>query len=330
MKPKVYVTRQIFPAAIERLMHFCEVVVNEKEDPPSYEELLGHVADKDGVLCFVGDRIDRKLLDAAPRLKVMSTMTVGYDHIDVAECTKRGIYIGFTPDVLTDATADLAFALLLCTARRLAEGDRFVRAGMWKKPLPPQGFLGTSASGKTLGIIGLGRIGRAVALRAKGFHMNVIYHDEKRLRKKDEEAMAAAYRPLEDLLGESDFVSLHVPLTEGSRHLIDEAKLRLMKPGAILINTSRGPTVDEAALATALKEEVDSRGRSRCLRKGAPGSCKPPFRPGQCGAAPAPGERHEGDAGGHGGDGRPQPARGIQGRKTARLPQPGGRAGEAP
>jgi glyoxylate reductase len=254
MKPKVYVTRQIFPPAIERLMQFCEVVVNESEDPPSHEEMLRQVRDKDGILCFVGDRIDRSVLDAAPRLKVISTMTVGYDHVDVAESTKRGIYIGFTPDILTDATADLAFALLLCASRRLTEADRFVRAGLWKKPLPPQGFLGISASGKTLGIIGFGRIGRAVARRSKGFQMNVIYHDKERLDKKDEEAMGATYRPLEDLLRESDFVSLHVPLTESSRNLIDEAKLRLMKPGAILINTSRGPTVDETALARALKE----------------------------------------------------------------------------
>ena len=254
MKPKVYVTRQIFPTAIERLMQFCEVVVNEGEDPPSHEEILGQMGDKDGILCFLGDRIDRKLLDAAPRLKAISTMSVGYDHIDVAESTKRGIYIGFTPGILTDATADLAFTLLLCAARRLTEADRFVRAGLWKKPLAPQGFLGTSTSGKTLGIIGFGRIGRAVARRAKGFQMNVIYYNKEHLRKADEEAMGAAYRPLEDLLRESDFVSLHVPLTESTRNLIDEAKLRLMKPDAILINTSRGPTVDEAALSRALKE----------------------------------------------------------------------------
>jgi glyoxylate reductase len=254
MKPKVYVTRRISPPAIERLTQFCEVVVNETEEPPSYEEMLGHVRDKDGILCFLEDRIDRTLLDAAPRLKVISTMTVGYDHIDVAESTKRGIYIGFTPGILTDATADLAFALLLCAARRLTEADRFVRAGMWKKLLPPQGFLGTSTSGKTLGIIGFGRIGRAVNIRAKGFQMNVIYHDKERLPLNDEDALGAAYRPLEDLLGESDFVSVHVPFTESTHHLIDEAKLRLMKPGAILINTSRGPTVDETALTRALKE----------------------------------------------------------------------------
>ena len=255
MKPKVYVTRQIFPPAIERLRQFCEVVVNKTEDPPSREELLGQVRDKDGILCFVGDGIDRGFLDAAPRLKVISTMTVGYDHIDVAECTKRGIYIGHTPDVLTDATADLAFALLLCAARRVAEGDRFVRAGIWKKLLPPQGFLGTSVSGKTLGIIGMGRIGRAVGSRAKGFRMNVLYHDRERLTLDDENALGAAYSTLEDLLSESDFVSIHVPLMENTRHLIDEARLRLMKPGAILINTSRGPTVDEAALVRALKEK---------------------------------------------------------------------------
>ncbi len=254
MKPKVYVTRQIFPTAIERLMQFCEVVVNEKEDPPSHEEILGQVRDKDGILCVPGDMIDGSVLDAAPRLKTISTMSVGYDHIDVAESTKRGIYISFTPGVLTDATADLAFALLLCTARRLTEADRFVRAGMWKTPLAPQDFLGTSTSGKTLGIIGFGRIGRAVARRARGFQMNVIYYNKERLHKEDEEATGAAYRPLEDLLRESDFVSLHVPLTENTRNLIDEARLRLMKPGAILINTSRGPTVDEAALGRALKE----------------------------------------------------------------------------
>ncbi len=254
MKPKVYVTRQIFSPAIELLKQFCEVIANDTEDPVPDEELRRHVRDRDGILCFPENRIDRKLLDAAPRLKVVSTQTVGYEHIDVPECTKRGIYVGFTPGVLTDATADLAFALLLCTARRLAEADRFIRAGIWKKRLPLQGFLGASTSGKTLGIIGFGRIGRAVAMRAKGFRMQVIYHDEERLRKEDEEAMGARYRPLEDLLRESDFVSLHVSLTENTRNLIDEARLRLMKPGAVLINTSRGPTVDEGALSRALKE----------------------------------------------------------------------------
>jgi glyoxylate reductase len=253
-KPKVYVTRPIFPHAIELLAQFCEVVVSEAEDPPPREELLRQMRDKDGILCLPETRIDQRLLDAAPRLKAISTMTVGYDHIDVPECTKRGIYVGFTPDVLTDATADLAFALLLCAARRLAEADRFVRAGMWKKPLPVQGFLGTSTSGKTLGIIGFGRIGRAVGIRAKGFQMHVVYYDKERLRREDEETTGAAYRPLEDLLRESDFVSLHVPLSDSTRSLIDEARLRLMKPGAILINTSRGQTVDEGALSRALKE----------------------------------------------------------------------------
>ena len=254
MKPKVYMTRQIFPRAMELLRQFCEVVVSETEDPPSHEEVLRHVRDKDGILCTPENRIDRTVLDAAPRLKVISTMTVGYDHIDVPESTKRGIYVGFTPGVLTDATADLAFALLLCAARRLTEADRFVRLGRWKKPSSPQGLFGTSTSGKTLGIIGFGRIGRAVGLRAKSFQMHVIYHDRERLHKEDEEAMGVAYRPLEDLLRESDFVSLHVPLIESTFHLIDEAKLRLMKPEAILINTSRGPTVDEGALSRALKE----------------------------------------------------------------------------
>jgi glyoxylate reductase len=254
MKPKVYISTQISPEATELLEKFCEVVVNETEDPPSHEEMLRQVRNKDGLLCFGRDRIDSGLLDAAPLLKVVSTMSAGHDHIDVHEATKRGIYIGFTPGVLTEATADLAFALLLCSARRLTEVDRFVRGGMWKNPLSPQSFLGGSTSGKTLGIVGFGRIGRAVARRAKGFQMNVLYTDKERLPQEDEGSFGAQYRSLEDLLRESDYVSLHVPLTENTRHLIDEAKLRLMKPGAILINTSRGPTVDEEALARALKE----------------------------------------------------------------------------
>jgi glyoxylate reductase len=253
MKPKVYVTRKIEASAIDSLREVCDTVVHGGEQAPAYEELKRNVQGKDGLLCLVGDRIDKELFDAAPMLKVVSTMSVGYEHIDVPEATKRGIYVGYTPGVLTEATADLAFALLLCTARRLGEAERFVRAGNWRNWTPSL-MVGQSVSGKVIGIVGLGRIGRAMAQRALGFGMKVLYADSERLSPEEEIRLQITYRTLEDLLWESNFVTIHVPLTDKTHHLINEEKLRRMKSDAILINTSRGPTVDEQALARALRD----------------------------------------------------------------------------
>jgi glyoxylate reductase len=253
VKPKIYVTRMIPGAAIDLLSECCDVAVHDGEGPCSAEELRDKARDRDGLLVLTENRIDSGILDAAPGLRVISTVSVGYEHIDILEATRRGIYLGFTPGVLTDATADLTFTLLLSAARRVVEADSFVRAGNWKSWSPTL-MLGASVWGKTLGIVGFGRIGQAVARRAGGFGMKILYSDVARASTADEAATEALYRRLEELLGESDFVSLHVPLTPDTYHLINESRLRLMKRDAILVNTSRGPTVDEEALVRALKE----------------------------------------------------------------------------
>ena len=253
-KPKIYVTRKIPSPGIELVRELCRVTLHKNDKPPSHEEVLEMIRDKDGIICLITDKIDAEVMDAAPRLKVISTMSVGFEHIDVAEATKRGIYIGYTPGILTEATADLAFALLLSAARKITEADRFVRDRQWKIPWSPAIFLGESVWGSTLGIIGLGRIGKAVAKRAQGFNMQILYSDIAQLSPEEERGLGVRYRLLEDLLKESDFITIHTPLTKETYHMINEERLRLMKPGAILINASRGSMVDEAALTRALKE----------------------------------------------------------------------------
>lgn len=254
MKHRVYITRMISPEAIELLKKSCEVTVNKKDAPPGRADLLKNIRDKDGILCLLTDRIDKEVLDAAVNLKAISTMSAGHEHIDVQEATNRGIFIGYTPGVLTEATADLAFALLLSLARRLPEADRFVRTKKWRVSWSPSIFLGGSVWGATLGIIGFGRIGRAMTKRASGFEMKVIYYDKKRLSPDEEKRLGIEYAPLNSLLKRSDYVTIHTPLTKKTHHLIDEKRLRIMKQGAFLINTSRGATVDEHALIKALKE----------------------------------------------------------------------------
>ncbi len=254
MRPKVFVTRRIPSPGIEMLMDTCDVTVYEGTQGIDRGELLRSIRDKDGLVCIPQDRIDKEVLDAAPTLKAISTYSVGYEHIDVEEATRRGIYVGHTPGVLTDATADLAFALLLAAARRIAEADRFVRAGKWQGPFGSMSLLGEPVWGATLGIVGFGRIGRAMAARAGGFHMRVFYHDSERLAASDEGLSGAEYCGLDDLLAASDFVSIHVPSSTQTHHLIGDRELRLMKPTAMLINTSRGSVIDEGALARALGE----------------------------------------------------------------------------
>ena len=254
MKPMVYVARKIPEPGLSMLREYCEVTVHQLEEPPSREELMKQIKDKDGVVCLPGDRIDREVMELSPSLKVISTFSVGYEHIDVEEATKRGIYVGYTPGILTDATADMAFTLLLSMARRIPQGDRFVRSRQWRVAGSPQHLFGTSVWGTTIGIIGFGRIGKAMTERAKGFSMKVLYSDSARLSPDDEKTFDVAYAALDDLLMQSDFVSIHTPLTESTHHLIDATKLKLMKSSAILINTARGAVIDEAALVTALKE----------------------------------------------------------------------------
>lgn len=256
MRPRVYMSSIVPAAAREILDKFCDLEFYKGDGPSTAEEILSRIEDKDGLLCLVSDRIGMEIMEAGKRLKVVSTASVGFEHIDVTEATKRGIYVGYAPGVLTDATADLAFALLLASARRIAEADRYVRAGEWKIAWSPTAFLGASVWGRTLGLIGFGRIGQAVARRARGFDMKVLYNDEVRLPPEEEEERGVEFRLLEELLGESDFVSLHVPSTKETHHLMDETRLSLMKKGAILINTARGPVVDEAALFSALKAGI--------------------------------------------------------------------------
>ncbi|MBL7167301.1 D-glycerate dehydrogenase [Candidatus Bathyarchaeota archaeon] len=254
VKPKVYVTRQLFDEAIEILEEQAEVEVYEGvDDAIPRELLLEKVADVEGLLPLLTERIDAEVMDAAEGLKVISNYAVGYNNIDVAAATERGIYVTNTPGILTDTTADCAFALLMAVARRIPEADRHVKEGGWVHAWGPRMFAGTDVHGKTLGIIGLGRIGSAIARRAKGFDMNVIYYDEHRRRDLERE-LGVRYAPLKELLTDSDYVSLHVPLTASTRHMIGKRELTMMKETAFLINTSRGPVVDEDALYKALRD----------------------------------------------------------------------------
>ena len=226
--------------------------------PPPRDELLRRVAGVDGALTLLTDKVDDEFLDAAgPQLRVVSNYAVGFDNIDVAACARRGVKVGNTPGVLTDTTADLAWALLMAAARRVPEGDRFVRDGKWKT-WGPLLLLGPDVHGATIGIVGFGRIGQAVARRAQGFGMEILYHDLQPLPSSVTEPLGATYLRLEELLPRADFVTLHVNLSPVTRHLINEKTLALMKPTAVLVNTSRGPVVDQVALADALREGVIS------------------------------------------------------------------------
>jgi lactate dehydrogenase-like 2-hydroxyacid dehydrogenase len=246
-KPNVFVTRSIPNKALQLVLEVCEAEIWPHEMPPPRAELIRGVRGKDGLLSLLTDGIDAEVMDAAPQLRVISNCAVGVDNIDLKAATARRIPVGNTPDVVTDATADLTFALLLATARRVVEGVEYVRAGKWKT-WNLQLLLGADFAGRTLGIIGMGRIGRAVATRAIGFGLHVIYFDPAAA-----DHPAAQFMELDTLLAESDFVSLHVPLTPETRHMINEGSLRRMKPTAVLVNTSRGPVVDHDALYRALK-----------------------------------------------------------------------------
>jgi lactate dehydrogenase-like 2-hydroxyacid dehydrogenase len=256
-RPRVFVARRIPDDGLDLIRDACEMELWEDELPPPREDLLRAVAGCDGILTLLTDKVDDELLDAAgTQLKVVSDLAVGYDNVDVPACTRRGIAVGNTPGVLTETTADLAFGLLMAGARRIAEGDRLVRAGGWRT-WGPLAFLGTDVHGSTLGIVGFGRIGQAVARRAAGFGMSVLYANRRRAAPDVEAANGGAtFVSLHELLARSDFVSIHVPLGPTTRRLIGPAELRRMKPTAILINTARGPVVDQAALFTALRDGV--------------------------------------------------------------------------
>ncbi|MEO8458160.1 MAG: D-glycerate dehydrogenase [Chloroflexota bacterium] len=252
--PHVFVTRRLPGRAIERLAEEADVEVWQDELPPSREEFALNAHRSDGILTLLTERIDAPLLEAAPNLLVVSNMATGYDNVDVAAATERAVLITRTPGVLSETTADFAFALILAAARRVIEGDRYVREGRWKT-WGPETLLGVDVYGATLGIVGLGGIGREVAKRARGFGMRVLYSGPS--RKEDaERELGAEYRSLEGLLRESDFVSLHAPLSAETRQMINARTLGLMRPAAVLVNTGRGPLVDQKALFEALRDGV--------------------------------------------------------------------------
>jgi len=250
-KPRVYVSRQIFPDALDLIEKSADMELWPEDEPPSAEQLKEALADVDGAIINVMDRIDASLLDAAPKLKVLSQVAVGLDNIDIDEATKREILVGYTPGVLAKSTADLAFALLLAVARRVVESDKWVRDGNWKISHHPMFWLGSEVNGSTLGVLGLGGIGLETAKRAIGFDMKVLYHS--RTRKRDvEKEYGFKYASFKRVLAESDFISIHVPLTPETHQFIGEKQLKAMKKSAILVNLSRGPVIDTDALYKAL------------------------------------------------------------------------------
>ena len=251
-KPRVFVTRIIPDKGLDLVKDFCEVDLWTDDLPPDRDELLIRVKGVDGLLCLLTENIDDEVMDiAGPHLKVISNYAVGFDNIDVKSATERRIPVGNTPDVLTDATADFSFALMMSAGRRILEGDRYVREGKWKT-WGPMLLLGNEMHGSTLGLVGYGRIGKAMARRAVGFDMRVIYYDpNEKLRDPDVKATSVDF---DTLLEESDFISLHTPLTPDTHHLINAESLSQMKSNAVLVNTSRGPVVDTEALYEALRD----------------------------------------------------------------------------
>jgi glyoxylate reductase len=251
-KPKVLATRPLFPAAQEILNAACEAEYWTKPERISKEQLFARIEDKEGLVCLLTEKVNLELLAAAPKLRIAANVAVGFDNIDVEACTKRGVVATNTPGVLDETTADFAWTLMMAVGRRLVEGDTLARSGNWKGWDLDQ-LVGTDVWGKTLGIVGFGRIGRAMARRAIGFQMKVIYADAVRAPEAVEKEVNAEYREMNGLLADSDFVSVHVPLLPETRRLFDAPRFSKMKPTAYLINTSRGAVVDEAALVHTLE-----------------------------------------------------------------------------
>ncbi|MCW4055420.1 MAG: glyoxylate reductase [Candidatus Bathyarchaeota archaeon] len=252
-KPKVYVTRELPERGLRIIKERFDTEVWSEYAPPPKSVIIEKASKVDALTTLLSDKIDAEVFDAAPNLKIVAQFAVGFDNIDVKEATKRGIYVTNTPGVLTETTADFAWALLMAAARRVVEADKYVRTGKWRVGWHPMMFQGGDVYGATLGIVGLGRIGSSIAKRAKGFDMKVLYHDV--IRRQDlEKELDIEYTEIDTLLQKADFVTLNVPLLKETHHLIDEKRLKLMKKTAILINNARGPVVDEEALYNALKE----------------------------------------------------------------------------
>jgi gluconate 2-dehydrogenase len=253
MKPKILVTREVFDETLEYLGGHCEVESNQQDIPLEPGELARRLADKQGLMCCLTDRVDEKLLAAAPQLKVVANIAVGFNNIDLAACTSHGIMATNTPGVLDDSTADLAWTLMLAAARRITELERRVRNGEWTGWRLKQ-WLGVDVHHATLGIFGMGRIGQAIAKRAAGFDMKVIYNNRNRLSPEIERRVSATFVSREELLRQADFIVLQVPYSPETHHMIGAAELKRMKKSAVLINSTRGGVVDDAALIAALKD----------------------------------------------------------------------------
>jgi len=255
-KWNVYATRRILEPAISTIAKECNVVLNNKVRPPTRSEILAGVHNKDAILCTVSDKIDRKVLDSAgSSLKVISSYSTGIDHIDIEEASKRGIHVTTTGSILTEAVADLTFALILAISRHIVHGHKMVTRKRWKFGWDPNLLLGSDVHGTTIGILGLGRIGSAVARRAKGFDMNIIYHSRHGKNIQIDNELGSKYISMDELLEKSDFLSLHSPLNSETHHLINKSKLKRMKNNAYLINTARGSLVNELHLIEALNKQ---------------------------------------------------------------------------
>ncbi|MEW6043359.1 MAG: D-glycerate dehydrogenase [Thermoproteota archaeon] len=252
-KPRVLLTRRLHDFALKELRKRYTIFVHRGKIPMPKKLLKQKIKDAEGLVCFPYDVIDKKILDAAKNLKVISTYSVGYDHIDIAEAKRRHIRIGYTPKVLTNATADLAIALMLDLMRRVTEGDRLIRAGKWNVIFGAYDYVGTDLEGKTFGIFGMGRIGQAVAKRANSFGMKIIYHSRSRLSRSLENKLRAKYVSFDDLIKKSDVLSIHVPYKKETAEIINMTVLRKMKRTAVFVNTARGKIVNESDLIRALK-----------------------------------------------------------------------------
>ncbi len=252
-KPKIYVTRELPERGLKIIKEHFETEVWPEYAPPPKKVIIEKAKNVDALATLLSDKIDAEVFDAAPKLKIVSQLAVGFDNIDIPEATKRGIYVTNTPEVLTDTTADFAWTLLMAVARRVAEADKYVRTGQWKVGWHPAMLTGRDVFGTTIGIVGAGRIGYAMAKRAIGFDMKILFYDV--IPRPEMQKLGAKSVDLETLLKQADFVTIHVPLMKETHHLINEQRLKLMKKTAYIINNSRGPVVDEKALYKALKEK---------------------------------------------------------------------------
>ena len=256
MKEKILLTRTLHDFALKELKKKFQIKIHTGKIPIPQKTLKSEIKEMDGLICFPYDKIDKEIIQSAKKLKVISTYSVGYDHIDTQFAKENKIRVGYTPEVLTDATADMAFALLLDSLRRISEGDRIIRKGQWKQIYGAYDYVGLDLQGKTLGIMGLGRIGKTLAKRAKAFDMKIIYHNRKQISKTEEKKIGVKYTTFEKLISQSDVISIHVPHTKETNEMFNMKKFRKMKNTAFLINTSRGKVVNEKDLVIALKQKI--------------------------------------------------------------------------